>query len=132
VKFFIDNCISVRLAKMLRALGAETLHLTEMVGLDPDGSTPDIYWMPVVAKDGYIAVTSDARIRSRPAERKLRKELKLGTVFLPTNFASSGLWEQAAKLVKWWPTIAEQVGGLSSGDCLLVSQHGKCEQLRNP
>jgi hypothetical protein len=31
--------------------------------------TPDLEWMPIVGKNGWIVLTRDRRIRTRPAEQ---------------------------------------------------------------
>lgn len=128
MKFFIDNCLPVRIVRALEALGVDARHLKD----EFDENTKDLVWMPVVAKHGWIVVTDDNRIRKRPSERALRTELKLTTVFLAGSMANLRMWDQATKIVHAWPAIEAGLEHAQRGTCLLVSLHGKVERLRNP
>ena len=42
----------------------------------------DVEWMPRVARAGWIVITRDRRIRTRPAERKIFEEQGLRSVWI--------------------------------------------------
>lgn len=44
--------------------------------------TPDLDWMPVIAKRGLVVLTRDRRIRTRPAELRAYRELGIRSVWL--------------------------------------------------
>jgi hypothetical protein len=116
VTFFLDNCLSVKIGKALRALDQDVRILKEIY--PPD--TLDSTWMPLVAEENWIAVTDDNYILRRPAERKLLVRLKLRAVFLPGPFANLGMWQQVVKIGSWWPDILEACADLQPGACLQV------------
>jgi hypothetical protein len=124
VTFFFDNCLPKRVVEALRALGVDAIHLREKY----DGAIKDIDWMPLVANEGWIAVTDDHRIIKNPAERKLRADLKLRTVFLPKGLPSMGFWEQAAWIVKHWEKIEAKAIRLRAGECMIVKMQGNIDK----
>jgi hypothetical protein len=77
-------------------------------------------------------ITDDNRIRRRPAERQLRATLQLTTIFLPGGLANLKLWDQAERLIKWWPSIQKAAQKLPVGCCAIVSMNGKVDDLRDP
>jgi predicted nuclease of predicted toxin-antitoxin system len=69
--FFVDNCLSPKLVRMLQALGEDVKHLRETD--DASGkkfapNTKDVDWIPFVADNGWIAVTSDTAMSRVPIE----------------------------------------------------------------
>ena len=60
--YFFDNNISYKLVAILKALDADVRHLTDSF----PANTPDVVWIPVAGKAGWIVVTADSAIR-RPA-----------------------------------------------------------------
>jgi PIN like domain len=44
--------------------------------------TPDVDWMPVVARHGWVAIRRDRRIHTRPVEVRVFAEVGLRTVWL--------------------------------------------------
>jgi hypothetical protein len=128
VKFFLDNCIAVQFAGVLRALDIDAVHLTEYIG--PDGnalppSTRDEDWMPLAAQTEHIAVTGDSRIIKKPQQRVLRESVKLTTVFMPKGYVNLQMWDQLIMLVRYWPAISTTCERAKRGDCIEVSQSGK-------
>lgn len=124
--FFVDNCIPRPIAEALQRLGVDL----RILGVEFERTDiRDSEWMTAIAQHGWIAITSDNRIRKKPAERDLLKQLKLSMVFLPGGFANLNLWQQAAKIVTWWPAIDAHCKRLHRGRCAIVSMSGKVEDL---
>lgn len=121
--FFLDNCIPPPIGKGLRGFGADVRILRE----EFDAAARDIDWMPSVAQNGWIVITTDDRIRRNPAERQLLRDLKLRVVFLAAGHAVLPLWQQAAKIVTRWPDIVKACERLKPGTCLIVPMKGKIE-----
>jgi hypothetical protein len=72
------------LAKLLiRDYGREDVVYPGHDGLSeiPRG-TPDLEWMPIVGKNGWIVLTRDRRIRTRPAEQLAYWEHGLRSVWI--------------------------------------------------
>lgn len=103
--YFFDNNTAVPITRALRALHVAAVHLSE----EFPGDTPDTTWIPLIAERGWVAITADAAIRRKPAERSALERSGLVVLFLPRNFHRRKLWEQAAWYVRFWPRISEQV-----------------------
>lgn len=124
--FFLDNCIPIKVGKILRAADQDVVILRERYRPD----IPDPEWMPLVAHEGWIVVTDDNYIRRNPAERKLLKSLELRVVFLPGPFAQLGVWQQVEKVGNWWPKILKACAKLEPGACLKVKmKSGEIEPI---
>lgn len=69
--------------------------------LDPD-------WIPVVGDRGWIVITNDKRIRTRPAEASLAITHKLKVVHLHGAIGNRPAWEQLVRLATRWEAIERQ------------------------
>jgi hypothetical protein len=125
--YFFDNCLPPRLVESIRLLFEPDLRILREEFAET--SVKDEDWMPVVARHGWVVVTSDDRIRKNRGQRELLKNLKLRMIFLPSGFPELAFAVQAAKLVGWWPDIAKEGERLKPGTCLLVSMQGKVKEL---
>lgn len=114
--FFLDNCVPIKVGKILRAADQDVIILRERY--PPD--TPDEVWMPLVAREGWIVISDDNYIRRNPAQRQLLKELHLRVVFLPGPFAMLSIWQQVERIGNWWPKILKACAKLEPGCCLKV------------
>lgn len=120
--YFFDNCIAPPIAEALRALGVEVKVLREEFAQ----AAKDVAWMPVVAAKGWIAITDDHRIRTRPAEKAVREKAGLRTVFIPPGVVQLTFWAQAAWFVARWPAIEAGTEKMKRGECVVVQMNGKC------
>ena len=80
MRYFFDECLSHRLALMLRALDEDVVHISEAEGFARGDKDP--VWLPKLATLGWVLVTDDARIRRKPDERALIEGLKIRAVFI--------------------------------------------------
>ena len=130
MKFFFDNMLSPRLAKALSALGEDVVALRDYFPQD----TPDSTWLAELGDYGWTLVTVDKHIRTRPAERRELARRKITAFFLYPSFQKkgSGLWDQAAWIMRYWPRIREFADGLQRGTCASVQQNGRIELLPKP
>ncbi len=111
MKFFFDNNISDRIAPAIACLADgdrdQVVHLKEK--FPPD--TADTIWIPALANEkGWIILSGDCRIRTRPGEREAFGKAGLTTFFFAKGWMNTRFWDQAALLVRWWPKIREQAG----------------------
>lgn len=65
MKLYLDEGIAPPVARALFALGIDAKHASEL-GLR---GVADVSWIPVVAKEGRIIVTTDKRLRHNRDER---------------------------------------------------------------
>jgi hypothetical protein len=104
LRFFIDNNLSVNLARGLRAFGENVDHLQDHFPED----SPDTEWLKHIGENGYFLVTRDDAIRRRPAELKALKDFGVGAFFLGGK--NRGRWELVQQLVRNWDRIKEVAG----------------------
>lgn len=123
--FFLDNTNSPRFAPALRAFDFDVRHLLEVQDFAKGGETLDLEWIPYVAAKGWVTITGDHRILTRPDERRLFEEAKLITVFMPKGFTKDPLWSQFQLLVKAWQEIVAIADRARPGDCYEVQRNGK-------
>lgn len=127
MNFFFDNCLPIKLAEAFRCLDVDVEHLREK----HKPGIADVDWMPAVAKTGRIAVTADLRILKRPAEREVRRNCGLRTVFFQA-IAELSLWDQAHHLVRAWPIVEKWAKKAKAGECARVNVNGKLEVITDP
>lgn len=81
VYFTDENTLG--LGKLLRRSGRDDVLYPGHEGLpEVTLGTPDLDWMPVIAKRGLVVLTRDRRIRTRPAELRAYRELGIRSVWL--------------------------------------------------
>lgn len=74
---------------------------------DPPAES-DTPWLKKFVKDGgSVVITGDKRMRSKPHERKALLDLGLIGFFVPSTWNRMKFMNQAAYLLRWWPTIVE-------------------------
>lgn len=99
MKCFFDENLGPPLAEGLKGFGEESMHLLE----EFKPGTPDVVWLPYVAKHGYTLFTVDKRIRRRPLERAIIKEHKVGVFFLGGK--TMGRWNYIKQIICNWHKI---------------------------
>jgi hypothetical protein len=116
VRYFFDNCISRRLAHSIRALAEEgstnVFHLRDRFGTD----VPDIEWIRTLGSEGdWTIISGDNRILKSPHERHAWREAKLTGFFWSPGWMKLKLWDQAWRLVRWWPGVEKQAALIEPG-----------------
>jgi len=104
VTFFFDNCVPIGLVHILRILGVSAVHLSERM----DPTTADDTWIPQVAAEGRIIVTSNDWPHKEPAMDKIVQQVRATVVYLPMH-RDQKLWQQAEYLVRHWPRITQEL-----------------------
>jgi PIN like domain len=64
----------------------------------------DTEWIPQVGRRGWIMITDDRRLRTRPFEARLANEHGLKVVHLHRAGHLTS-WDQAVRLISRWPAI---------------------------
>lgn len=109
MKFFFDNCLSPHLARAIHALvdaeGDSAIHLRDKFVQN----TSDVEWIRTLGSEGeWTIVSGDYMISRKEHERAAWKESGLTAFFLAKGWTNFEIWEQAWRLVRWWPRINEQ------------------------
>lgn len=134
MKFFLDNCLAKRLAPALHALcdgKHEVHHLQSRFA----PSVKDVEWInALAADDGWVVISGDLRITKLPHERDAWLASGLTAFFLAKGWTNVGLWDQAWRIVRWWPRILEAAELVAPGAGFVVPMNfgdkGKFEQIR--
>ncbi len=116
MKFFFDNNVSERIARAVACLAEfekdEVSHLKEKFL----PNSKDVEWIPALAKEkDWIIISGDCKLRKKPDERTVFYGAGLTTFFLAPGWINVGFWEQAALLVRWWPSIRNQASLAEAG-----------------
>lgn len=81
VRWFVDEN-SLGLGKLLDRVRDDVVHPGHPLVPHLPVGILDVDWMPVVAHAGWVVITRDRRIRTRPAERRIFEEEGLRSVWL--------------------------------------------------
>jgi hypothetical protein len=132
VKFVVEHSVSPVLARALAVLAEPDGHEVVHLRAHYQQSTLDPVWLRGLGQrePNVIVISADPRITRSPHDRTAWLESGLTIVFLK-SFADLSIWEQAAKIVKWWPEIVNNVRHARPGAGFLVSVQGKIERLRH-
>jgi len=132
VRLILEHSLSPRLAAALAALEGETGHdVVHLRRWFPDASTDDPTWLMGLRDRGEqeaAVLTADPNIYRNQALRTAWLASGL-TVFFLKSFADLPHWEQAARLVKWWPEITRAANRARRGSGFTVRINGKIELL---
>ena len=109
MKFVFEHSVATHLAQALAVLAAldgdQVLHLRTHY----EQGTLDPVWLAGLGErePEVIVISADTRISRSPQERVAWLASGL-TIFFLRSFADLPIWQQAVKLVKWWPDIAKE------------------------
>lgn len=132
MKFFVDNNLPPALAKALHALsepyGHSAAHLRDMFPAE----TADSAWIDALSgESGWSVVTHDKL--NKGLEREALRRAGLIVFFLDKGWSNHTFWDKAHNLVRWWPRIIDQSGGMRGGAAFKVpynlSGKGQFEQV---
>ena len=121
MKYFFDNCISYRYVGMLRALGVDAVALRTEMPEDID----DISLFGELKGTSSVFVSCDGRQRTRQAEARALKESGVTAIYFAPFWTKMVFWQQAAWLVKHWPTIENYTTSVVQGSFAEIKANGK-------
>jgi hypothetical protein len=112
ISFVVDENL-LRLGRALAHLRPDIALVGEdrIADLLPKGIL-DSDWIPVVGSRGWVMITNDQRLRTRPVEAAAALEHNLKVIHLHGRIGSQAAWAQAARLFSRWEGIERH---LSSG-----------------
>lgn len=133
MKFFIDNNLPPPLAHALRELSKPDDHVVIHLKDRFTANTLDTVWINDLSEEeGWIVITHDSL--NKGLEREALRRAGLMVLFLDKSWKDHKFWEKAHNLVKWWPRIVEQAGGIHGGAAFQVkwnfSGKGKFELVK--
>lgn len=135
MKFFLDNCISSRLAEAIRLVAGsnyehEVKHRCEIF---PDRSIPDVDWIRELGRQrNWMIVSGDPRISRGRAEQEAWRESGLTAFFFGHGWAGQQRWKLAGSLIGWWPRIVEESQRAIPGSGYVIQLKAKELQLLYP
>lgn len=105
VRFSVHENL-VRLGKAMADLRRDTGCFGHgvLVELLPQG-IGDTDWIPIVGDRGWVVITNDKRIRTRPAEAELAIAHRLRVVHLHGAVGSGAPWAQLVRLASRWDAL---------------------------
>lgn len=125
MKYFLDACISQRIASALREFDEDVEHLNERYKKD----SGDKIWIPEICKEARIIVTCDVaqtKVRGKTAvECHLYQRHRGIAYFLPRSFSGWLIWRQAAVFFRCWESIVAEAQTAKRGELFDVSETGK-------
>jgi hypothetical protein len=101
LRFFVDNNLSVHLARGMRAFGEDVDHLQDHFRDD----CPDIEWLKHIGENRYFLITRDDAVRRKPAELLALKQFGVGAFFLGGKNRTR--WELIQQLIRNWLRIKD-------------------------
>ncbi len=115
MKFFLDNCLSPKLARALHAL-SEPLHsISHLQEKFPEGAK-DVEWLGTLGREGgWVVISADYRIAKNPQSRGAWKQSGLTAFFFKKGWASQKAWDQAWRMVRRWPDILHTAEKMAPG-----------------
>lgn len=123
MKYFFDNCISYRYARMLAALE----QWEEIVALRDrfDQNIGDVELFSELKGSGFVFVTFDDKQRTRMREATALREAGLTSLWFGPFWAKKSFMDQAKWIITRWPTIDGYVAGCVKGTCAEIRENGK-------
>ena len=67
----------------------------------------DTEWIPIVGDRGWVMITNDRRLRTRPAEAELAIAHRLKVVHLHGKVGSQPAWDQLVRVATRWLSVTE-------------------------
>ncbi|MBB3605697.1 hypothetical protein FHT40_005384 [Mycolicibacterium sp. BK556] len=109
IVYVVDENL-LRLGKGMVAVRRDTGRFTEdpLDELLPEGIN-DVDWIPVLGRKGWVVITNDRRIRTRPAESQLAIEHRLKVVHLHGDVGNARPWDQLIRVTSRWEAVEKQV-----------------------
>jgi hypothetical protein len=131
VRFFFDNTLSFRLARALDTLLEADGHRVVALRDYPfDPRAKDEEWLPVLARErDWIVITGDLSKKDKDRHVWIRSGLTV--FFLQPAWTGGGhkLTDLSARLLRYWPRIAETARTAKAGSCFSVSINGHIKKV---
>lgn len=133
MKFLLDENLPEMLADGLRLLAEgepyEVHHVIPRFGR----GAKDVNWLQAAGKEGgWIVITNDHHIRSRPQEIAAWRQHKVTGFVLPKQFNQMTFWTKAAFLLRWWEQIVVAAQKAAPGSMYPIPSKWTPSRLTRP
>ncbi|BCO57163.1 hypothetical protein LTQ56_05570 [Mycobacterium intracellulare subsp. intracellulare] len=91
---------------------------------------PDPQWIPIVGDRGWIIITNDRRLRTRPDEAELAIKHKLKVIHLHGDIGSKPAWDQMVRIASRWAAIERHVERSPDGPWWLSVRRNGVDVMR--
>lgn len=121
MKVLFDENLPGLLAESVQVLARdepyEVHHVIPWLGK----GTSDVNWMKAVGSEGgWIVISNDHHIATRPHEIAAWRQHGVIGFVLPKAFNQMRFWDKAAFLIRWWEAIMDAAGAAKPGDMHFV------------
>lgn len=130
VVYVVDENLQ-RLGKGMSTIRRDTARFTAqpLDDLLPEG-IEDPERIPIVGDNGWVLITNDRRIRTRPIESRIALRHKLKVVHLHGAVGNARPWDQLVRLATRWDAIAAHVDSTPDGPWWLSVQQSRMRVMR--
>lgn len=114
MKLLLDENLSPRIAKALNELSGqhEVTSIREKFG----NGVADLDWIEMLSKEGGWAIISKDRFtKQNGLEKEALKKSGLIVFSLQRQWRKATFWDQAQRLVKWYPLLIQQAETIQGG-----------------
>jgi hypothetical protein len=124
VAYVVDENL-LRLGNGLVAVRRDTVRFSRppVDELLPEG-IPDPDWIPIVGDRGWVVITSDRRLPTRPQESNLAITHKLKVIHLHGDVGTRSAWEQMVRIAVRWGSVEQHVARAPEGAWWLSLRRG--------
>jgi hypothetical protein len=133
LNFLFDNCISPHLAKAIDVLEGDAGNTVIALRDKFPQTTADVDWIRDLGAESlnWIVISGDTRISRNKHEHEAWLEARLTFFFWAPGWLHLGAWQQAWKLIKWWPTIVDQAAKIAPGAGFMIpAKSNRLEQIQ--
>ena len=123
VGFVVDENL-VALGRALRQLRRREFAVfgdDDLAELIPKGAL-DSEWIPIVGERGWVVITNDRRVRTRPVESALAVRHQLRVVHLHGQVGSQRPWAQAERVLGRWRAVERGLAKKQTGPLWLSAR----------
>lgn len=134
MRFFLDNNLALQHADALHAYSVAEGHAVVPLRAMFPPNVKDQQWLSSLAREsGWIVVSGDLRIFKSPQLKEVWSRSGLTTFFLASGWINLRVWEQAWRLVRWWPQVIQAAALVDAGARFVIPLRwgpGKLKALR--
>ena len=106
MKFLLDENLPEVLSDGLQILSTGELYEVHHVIPRFGRGTLDVNWLQAAGKEGgWVVITNDHHIKSRPHEIAAWRQHQITGFVLPKQFNQMTFWTKTAFLLRWWEEI---------------------------
>ncbi len=121
---FIDRSIPKSVADALKLVGKDVLWLEDVFPHD----TPDAVWLERAGAEGWLVVSRDKKVRTRPGERRAIVEGHVGC-FCPVQKQPLSRWQYLKLLALTLDEMEQRFSGTPRPFLFAVGRTGPFKQL---